>query len=92
MFYGQCTPGNWGFPGSLGVWGWTGLMVYLVLLIGLLGILALAVLRAARRAQGQTGPVRHDAGQPTAKEILQARYARSEITREQSERMKQDIG
>jgi uncharacterized membrane protein len=30
-------------------------------------------------------------GQPTAKEILQAKYARGEITREQYQLMKQEI-
>jgi uncharacterized membrane protein len=33
----------------------------------------------------------HATEQPSAKEILQARYARGEISREQYERKKQDI-
>jgi uncharacterized membrane protein len=100
MFYELCGPGNWGslgysswgFPGAFGVWGWIGLTLNLVFWVGLLGILTLLMVRAARRARGQTGSVRYATGQPTAMEILQARYAQSEITREQYERMKQDIG
>jgi uncharacterized membrane protein len=54
--------------------------------------LTLLVVWAIRRAHvpAATGP--YAAGQPTAKEVLQARYARGEIAREQYERMKQDIG
>ncbi len=100
MFYGLCGPGNWGplgssgsgFPGAFGLWGWIGLILNLVFWLGLLIIGTLLVVRAARHARAQTGPVRYATGEPTAIAILQARYARSEITREQFERMKQDIG
>ena len=100
MFYGQCGFGDWGswgyptwgFPESFGVWGWIGLILNLVFWIGLLSILVLLVVRAARRARVQTRPIGYAATQPTALEILQARYAHSEISREQYERMKRDIG
>ncbi len=100
MFYGLCGPGNWGFfgssgwrfPGPFGIWGWIGVILNLVFWIGLLGILALVVVRAARRARVQSGAFGYATAQRTAKEILQARYARSEITREEYERMKQDVG
>lgn len=100
MFYGLCGPDNWGpfgssgsgFPGAFGMWGWIGLILNLVFWIGLFGIVALLVVRAARHARVQTGSLGNASTQPTANEILQVRYARSEITREQFERMKQDIG
>ena len=76
----------------MGVWGWAGLILNLVLWGGLLAGLILLAVRAMKRARvpAATGP--HTTGQPTPKEILQAQYARGEITREQYELRKQDIG
>jgi putative membrane protein len=87
MFGGFCGTGNWGFPGNFGIGGWLGLVFSLVLWVGLIAGLVILVLWAIRRAR-----VSADTGQPSAREILQVQYARGEITREQYERMKQDIG
>lgn len=92
MFNGLCHTGNWGSLGSLGVWGWIGLILNLIFWIGLLAGLTLLVVRAVRRARVATATVPYATGQPTAKEILQAQYARGEITREEYELRKQDIG
>ena len=87
MFNGLCHVGNWGSLGNFGVWGWVGLILNLILWIGLFAGLTLLVVRAMKHAR-----VPAATGQPTAKEILQAQYAWGEITREQYELRKQDIG
>ena len=93
MFDGLCRAGagNWGSPGDLGVWGWVGLILNLVFWVALIAGLILLVVWTIRRARVPvtTGP--YASGQPTAKEILQAKYARGEISREQYQLMKQDI-
>ncbi len=91
MFGGFCGFGNWGSAGTFGVLGGIGLMLYLLFWGGLLTGLILFVVRAFRRARISTGSDSFATGQPTAKEILRAQYARGEITREQYERMKRDI-
>ncbi len=54
-------------------------------------MIMLLVVRAARRARSRTSPVGYATGQPTAKEILQGRYARGEITQEQFQEMRRAI-
>ena len=87
MFNVLCHTGTWASLGNMGVWGWVGLILNLVFWVGLLVGLILLAVRARKHAR-VPAPV----GQPTAKEILQAQYARGEITREQYELRKQDIG
>jgi putative membrane protein len=88
MFDGLCHAGagNWGSLGNFGVWGWIGLILNLVFWVGLIAGLILLVFWAIRRARVSSAP-----GQLNAKEILQTRYTRGELTREQFELMKQDI-
>ena len=92
MFNGLCDFGNWGSLGNFGAWGGIGLILNLVFWVGLLAALTLLVVWAIRRARVPAAAVPYASGQPTAKEILQAQYARGEITREQYELRKQDIG
>jgi len=104
MFNGFCHFGNWGSFGNFGVWGWIGLILNLIFWVGLIAGLTLLVVWAIRRARVPAANVSYAGRQPTAgghntvgslptaKEILQAQYARGEITREQYELMKQDIG
>jgi putative membrane protein len=93
MFDGLCHAGagNWGSVGNFGIWGWIGLILNLVFWVALIAGLVLLVVWAIRRARvpAATGP--QVTGRPTAKEILQAKYAGGEITREQYQLMKQDI-
>jgi putative membrane protein len=68
-------------------WGWIGLgAIHMVLfwVLVILGIIALVRLLGAG--------VRDDAPRDNALDILKARYAKGEITREQFEQMKRDIG
>ena len=92
MFNGLCHTGTWGSLGDMGVWGWVGLILNVVFWVGLLAGLTLLAVRAMKRARVPTATVPYATGQPTAKEILQAQYARGEITREEYELRKQDTG
>lgn len=68
-------------------WGWIGLgAIHMVLfwVLVILGIVALVRLLG--------GGVRDEAPRDSALDILKARYAKGEITREQFEQMKRDIG
>ena len=67
-------------------WGWVGLGVVHMLLFWVLVILGIAAL--VRALSGPQGA----GGRTHALDILKARYAKGEITREQFEQMKRDIG
>ena len=93
MMNGDCFSGNWGsFLENLGGWGWIGLILNLIVWVGLIAGLTLLVIWAIRRARVPAYAGTYATGQPTAKEILQAQYARGEITREEYELRKQDTG
>jgi len=89
---GDCFSGIWGFLGDFGPWGWIGLVLNLIFWVGLIAGLAILVVWAIRRGRVPVATGPYAIGQPTAKDILQARYARGEITREQYELKKQVIG
>ncbi len=83
--------GNWGIPASWIGWGWLMLFVSLIFLAGIIIGSIFLVIWAIRRIRtagitGSNGNV-----YLTAKQILQARFARGEITREQYELMLSDI-
>jgi putative membrane protein len=71
-------------------WGLLGMALVLVLFWGGLVVLAVLLVRALfpRRQQRPPGP---SGREPTAREILDQRYARGEITREQFDQMKRDL-
>lgn len=87
-----CNSGSLSFLGDFGLWGWIGLILNLIFWVGLIVGLALLVVWAIRRAGDPAATATFASGQPTAREILQARYARGEITREQYQLQKQVIG
>jgi len=87
-----CHTGNLGSLGSWGTWGWIGMILHLVFWVGLFAGLTLLVVWAIRRARVPAANVSYADGGPNAKEILQVRYARGEVTREQYENMKRDLG
>lgn len=75
--------------------GWTGMILNLILTIGLIaGIVVLVIWLVRRFAPNQQGnaisPYNTDA-QPTPIEILQSRYARGELTREQYQTILEDL-
>lgn len=73
----------WDGFGGMG-WGWIGLGMVHMLLFWVLVILGIVVL-ARWLASGPPGT------SPDPLEILKARYAKGEITKEQFEQMKRDI-
>jgi uncharacterized membrane protein len=81
MWYGFCHIGNWSSVESFGAWVWVGLFAGLTLL----------VVWVLQRARAFTAAVPSTARQPTAKDILQTRYARGEITREQYQQTLNDV-
>jgi putative membrane protein len=91
MFDGFCHFGNWGPCGNIGVWGWVGFILNLALWVGLLVGLILLVVWTARRARVPAATVASKSGQSITKEILQTRYARGEITREQYQHILDDV-
>ena len=81
MFNGWCNFGQWG------LYGWVGLVVNLVFWIGLI----LLVVWIVRKIFAGSSSVQVGVSSSGAREILDMRYARGEITREQYEQMKADI-
>ena len=94
MFNGLCHFGSWGNLGAFGTWGWVAMIIPMVLWIGLIAGIALLVIWAIRRSSqaSRTASTYAISGQTIAKDILQARYARGEITREQYQQMLDDLG
>jgi putative membrane protein len=91
MWNGLCHFGNWG---NFGTWGWVAMILQMVFWLGLIAGIVLLVLWAIR-GSGRTPAAMSShvaSSQPSAVDILKARYARGEITREQYEIMRQDIG
>jgi len=64
--------------------GWIGLILNVAIIVG---IVILVVWAIKRFTDGNVSPNRQ-----TPREILQTRYARGEITREQYQQMLQDLG
>jgi putative membrane protein len=92
MISGFCDVGAWGSWGDFGGWGWIGPILGLVFWLGVTGGLTLLFVWFVRRTRVRSAPAAPGGGQPPAREILQTRYAKGEITREQYQLMKQDTG
>jgi len=92
MDNGLCHIGTLESLGNFGIWGWTGLILNLVFWVGLISSLTWLVVLVVRRARDRATTVPNATGTPSAKEILQAKYARGEINHEQYELGKQEIG
>jgi len=80
---------------GFGGFGWIGLILNLVLTISLVvGIVVMVVWLVRRFTLSQQGsaisPYQTDT-QPTPREILQTRYARGEITRDEYQQMLSDL-
>lgn len=74
-----------GYYGMWGGFGWIGMIFNLAILIG---IVALIIWTVNRFASGS----RQSNANQSPREILQTRYARGEITREQYQQMLTDLG
>ncbi len=88
---GCCGLGLFGGFGGLGVVGW---ILNLVITVGLIvGAVILVIWLVRRLSSGASlqGALTAGGARPSAKEILQERYARGEITREQYQEMLSDL-
>ncbi|HJW89752.1 MAG TPA: SHOCT domain-containing protein [Anaerolineales bacterium] len=80
--------------GGFGGFGWLGMILNLVITLGLIVGLVLLVVWAVRRlsaAGDRPAFTQRGEAPPTAREILQMRYARGEITRDQYQEMLGDL-
>ena len=84
-----------GFEG-LGAFGLNGLILNLVIAVGLIAGLVLLIAwfwRRLKPGRQTLAPIQSQVGPAASpREILQARYARGEITREQYQQMLTDLG
>lgn len=90
--FGNCC-GLGGF-GAFGSLGWIGWIINLVITLGVIVGIVILVIWAVRRltsGQGQVWSSGTVQGQSTAREILQTRYARGEITRDEYQQMLADL-
>jgi putative membrane protein len=85
-----------GFYGDFGgfhMFGWfIGLLIAIALVVALVLLLVWLWRRAAGGRVQRSGALQPPSSVMSAKEILQARYARGEITREQYLQMRDDLG
>jgi putative membrane protein len=89
MFYSLCHWGSLGFLASAGPWGWAGMILYGIFWLGIaIGMVLLLIWLIRYGSRGTTTP----AGQLAPQEILQRRYAHGEISRDEYETIKRDIG
>jgi putative membrane protein len=87
---GCCGYGGFGGFGLIG--GIIGLVLTVVFFIALILLVVWAVRRITSNQRGSTFASGQNSTSQTAREILQARYAHGEITREEYRQMLEDIG
>ena len=80
-------PGPWQMHDWMG-WGWGGMWLGPLFMIALLALLVAAIVALVRWIGGSSGMERRVR---TAREILDERYARGEIDREEYQRRRNDI-
>ncbi|OGO06270.1 MAG: hypothetical protein A2Y73_02975 [Chloroflexi bacterium RBG_13_56_8] len=82
---------GWGhWFGGMGGWGMLGGLVGLFFLFLVLAAFVVLIVWLWRRSEA--GVPRMRAGEGSALEILERRYARGELTREEFEQMREDLG
>ena len=79
---------GFGFGGTSLFGGLIGLIFNLAIIIGIV----ILVVWAVKRFTGSSVSGNQTSGSQSAREILQARYARGEINRDQYQQMLQDLG
>ena len=73
--------------GMMGGFGLIGLIISIAIIVGIVVLVVWAV----KRFTSGTSNVNQPAGSQSPREILQARYARGEITRDQYQQMLSDL-
>ena len=81
--------GGGGYGGMMGGWGWGFGILAMLFWLALIVLVVVVIWRLLERrgGEGRGRPV----GPDTALDIIQKRYARGEIDREEFERMKRDL-
>lgn len=81
--------------GWMGTYGWVGMILNLVItfsvIVGIVLLVIWLVRRFSKSSQASMPGYPHPSGQITPREILQARYARGEIDREQYQQILGDL-
>jgi putative membrane protein len=80
-------------PGMMGGWGAEGRWEPWRVLVGLIPMLVVlgSIAALVTWAVGRSAPAAPLAGQLSARDLLDARYARGEVTREQYQQMRDDL-
>jgi putative membrane protein len=80
--------------GMMGGMGWMGVIVLfnMFLGLGLLGLVVVGVVTGIRWITRSTGGLRGSASAGRALEVARERYARGEISREEFQRLREDLG
>jgi putative membrane protein len=95
MMNGGGMMGGFGGFGGFGSLGWIGMILNLVITVGVIVGVVLLVIWAVRRlsasGQGQGFTPHQAQGGTGPREILQARYARGEITRDEYQQVLADL-
>jgi putative membrane protein len=82
----------WGLFGNTGGTGMiTGMIISTAILVGLIVLVVWSVRRLSYRTTSGPQDFNPGSGKATVKEIIQSRYARGELTREQYQQMLADI-
>jgi putative membrane protein len=79
---------GWGGYGGFGSYGWIGMIINLVITVVVIVGIFWLIRRALSMGQFSSGPA---SAVQSAREILQTRYARGEITREQYQQILADL-
>ncbi len=87
---------GWGFNGGFGGFNWVGMIVGGIFSLIIFVLLILVIIWIIRRMSGRSMGGYHymqggGMGGPSAKDILQMRYAKGEITQEQYQQMLTDL-
>lgn len=83
---------GWGSSGSLGTFGWIGMILNLVVTVAVIVGAVWLVIWLMRRAGANGGAAFGSTAAPQSpREIVQSRYARGEISREEYEQIKADL-
>ncbi len=86
MFNGLCHLGNFGTLGAFGAWGWVSVILNVIFWVGLIAGIVLLVVWLSRQSRPNQGRVL-----ASSREILQERFARGEISREEYQQILKDI-
>ena len=80
-----------GWGGSFGYYGWIGLIINILVVVAIIWLVVWLVRRLSSNGSGTNAFFNQPGAGQSPREILQARYARGEITREQYQEILVDL-